>query len=120
MPNDNILKHHVADDFLTVCDEIMDFSRNNAHDAKIKNLLERYDILAVWDKYADRVDYTYSNALFNAFSCIDHFCVQNSVMCDVIDTFVHDCSLNHSGHSPRVMDVTVNTTRITMTKNVQP
>ena len=133
LPNDNMHKSHVNEEFLAVCDEIelvinqysnhriiicgdlnVDFSRNNAHDLYVRNLLERYDLELTWNKFPGNMSHTYSNELCNIYSCLDHFCVTKCIMRHVNNVYVYDNPLNPPGHRPVVMDITVNTQRITV------
>ena len=131
LPNDNFQKHNVSDDFLSVCDEIevilnqhcnhnvivggdlnIDFDRKNAHDVYFLDLVERYDLQLVWDKFPAKKMYTYSNTCSNTYSCLDQYCVSKNILDLTNDVLVCESPLNPSGHRPVMMELLTDSERI--------
>ena len=121
-PCDNYSKSAATDDFLDICDELesfivscndsmiivggdlnMDFNRRNQHDSLFTDLLGRRDLVLAWNIDGAHSDYTYTDFGNNAFSCIDHFCVDYALKDDIISVTVLDEALNMSHHSPICM-----------------
>ena len=121
LPVDNWSKSHVSEDFLYECDIIeqiidqhldyqviiggdlnVDFNRNNAHDCYFKSLLERHNCTACWNLAQAESDYTFSNEMNNAYSQIDHYCFDNSLLQCVKNVYVYDSDINPPGHRPIV------------------
>ena len=124
MPCDNFSKTHVQEDFLQICDDIelimgkhmshhtiiggdmnVDFSRGNAHDKYLNDLMLRCEMQCVWELNAADCDYTFADFVNHRFSCIDHFFLPNDLMNCVNEVHVIEDPMNLSNHSPIVMDL---------------
>ena len=84
----------------------LDFSRKNAHDLYFMDLLYRHNLRPGWQSSVAKSDYTFTNG--NAYTQIDHFCLDHYLLCKVIDMYPHDCALNPSGHRPIVFALEAN------------
>ena len=136
MPCDNGSKSYVNEEFMQTCDTMeltvarhlahqvliggdmnADFSRGNAQDSYLKDLIIRQNMQCVWDINRSDCRYTFADFSNDRYSCIDHFMVSDQISRLVNDSFVYIDGSNMSNHCPIVLDLMYN---ITQTAKEEP
>lgn len=118
-PCDNFSKSSCSDEFLEVSDAVecmiaenpdcfvvcggdlnVDVARKNAHDSYYMQLLQRLNIVDIWQAFPEIGRYTYCDHTQQSYSCIDRVAVSANLVPHFKETKVCHDVLNPSKHSP--------------------